>query len=145
MIEYREIGWWYWLGMVGLLWAGLNEWPLGFVLTIVLGTIQVFHFTWRELNPTAFSVQVRIAYLGFLLLGQWEPMYELYWLLFLGTTVRVLSGYCLLARTLSLLPWNRTAPLTIPLIRQTFLTFKSGISCRTSCLQISKMNVHQAV
>jgi hypothetical protein len=34
----------------------------------------------------------------------------------------VLCGYCLLARCLSLLPCNRTQPLTIGLLRRTFIS-----------------------
>ncbi|MBX3346336.1 MAG: hypothetical protein KF806_13480, partial [Nitrospira sp.] len=39
-----------------------------------------------------------------------------------GTTARVLVGYCLLARTLSLAPWNRRQPLTWSMLRRTFFS-----------------------
>jgi hypothetical protein len=34
----------------------------------------------------------------------------------------VIFGYCLMARMLSLLPWNRTEPITADLVRPTFLS-----------------------
>jgi len=39
-----------------------------------------------------------------------------------GTFALVLFGYCLMARILSLLPGNRTEPVSLDLILRTFLT-----------------------
>lgn len=123
MLEYGVIGWWYWLAMVGLLASGLSGWALGFTLAILLGVVQVIHFAWREQNPSAFSVQVRVAYLGLLVLGQWEPLHWVYWVPLIGTSVRVLVGYCLLARTVSLMPWNRSQPLSSRLLWRTYFSW----------------------
>ncbi len=49
-------------------------------------------------------------------------MRGLYWLPVLGTGVMLVFGYCLMARMLSLLPWNRTEPLTLSLLRRTFVS-----------------------
>jgi hypothetical protein len=46
----------------------------------------------------------------------------LFWLPVVGTLVLVLFGYCLLARTLSLFPWNRRETLSLGLLRRTYLT-----------------------
>jgi membrane protein implicated in regulation of membrane protease activity len=43
------------------------------------------------------------------------------WILLAGTAASVLVDYCLMARMLSLLPWNRRAPLTWHLVVRTFL------------------------
>ena len=123
MIECRTVGWWYWLGMVALLTAGLSGWSFGFTLAILLGGLQVIHFAWREWNPIAFSVQVRLAYLGLLTLAQLEPLFWIYWVQVIGTSVRLLTGYCLLARTVSLFPWNRLESLSKPLVYRTYFTF----------------------
>jgi hypothetical protein len=40
--------------------------------------------------------------------------------MFLGTTGMVLFGYCFLARTLSLLPWNRSVPLSMAMLQRTY-------------------------
>lgn len=122
MIDYRDIGWRYWLATVMLLAAGLSGWPNGFYLAMLLTTVQVVHFAGRERSVTAFPVQVRTAYLGLLVLAQWPPFYWLYWLQLVGTTAMVLFGYCLLARTLSLLPWNRREPFSLRLMLRTFFS-----------------------
>ena len=83
---------------------------------------QIIHFRWREGRFSAFSVQVRIAYTAMLLLALWEPMRWLFWVPAIGTPAQVLFGYCTLARCLSLLPWNRTEPLTWKLVRRTFFS-----------------------
>lgn len=41
-----------------------------------------------------------------------------------GTSARVLIGYCLLARTLSLAPWNR---LSFALINRTFFSSQAAV------------------
>ena len=38
-----------------------------------------------------------------------------------------LIGYCFLARTLSLAPWNRSQPLTWQVIRETYLGVASAV------------------
>ncbi|MGH7230523.1 MAG: hypothetical protein ACREJU_04095 [Nitrospiraceae bacterium] len=77
---------------------------------------------------TAFPVQVRVAYLILLILGQWTPLHWVLWVQLVGTSARVLTGYCLLARTLSLLPWNRFEPLSTALLRRTYFSLR-GPSC----------------
>ena len=52
----------------------------------------------------------------------------LFWIPAVGTAALVLVGYCLMARCLSLMPWNRTGPLTLPTIFRTF--FSSPVSTR---------------
>jgi hypothetical protein len=57
-----------------------------------------------------------------LLGGLWKPLGILHWIQFVGTWALVLSGYCLMARVLSLLPWNRTEPLSAALVRRTLFS-----------------------
>ncbi len=122
MKTYRDITWWYWAATVPLLAAGLAGYDAGFMGAALLTAIQVVHFSYREGSATAFPVQVRIAYLGLLVLAQWHPFYWVYWLQLIGTTAMVLCGYCLLARVMSLLPWNRTEPFTLKLLARTFFS-----------------------
>jgi hypothetical protein len=75
----------------------------------------------------AFPVQVRTAYLSMLVAGLWEPFHWVHWLQLAGTTARVVIGYCLLARTLSLAPWNRRQPLSPDLITRTFLSIQATV------------------
>ncbi|MFQ5937571.1 MAG: hypothetical protein ACE5LB_14305 [Acidiferrobacterales bacterium] len=89
--------------------------------------IQVGHFAWRSLS--AFSVQLRIAYLGLLVLALWPPLQIVYWIQLIGTSAMVLFDYCLLARVLSLLPWNPVELVSLGLLRRTFLSppFKGNV------------------
>lgn len=122
MLEYRTLGWWYWLATVCFLTAGMAGWPIGFHLAIGLTVFQLIHFAIRERRITAFPVQVRFSYLLLLLIALPEPLQYVYWVPTIGTWVRVLSGYCTLARMVSLLPWNRHEALSLGLLRQTFLS-----------------------
>jgi hypothetical protein len=122
MSRYQDIGWWYWLATVPMLAAGLYGYPQGFAAAMLLTAVQVVHYLWREGSVTAFPVQVRAAYLGLLLLAQWPLFYWLYWLQLVGTSAMVLVDYCLLARCLSLLPWNRDEPFTLKLFLRTFFS-----------------------
>jgi len=65
-----------------------------------------------------------------LILGLWGPLHWIHWVQLAGTTARVLVGYCLLARTLSLAPWNRRQTVSFALIRRTFLSLQAAVpSC----------------
>ena len=118
----RDVSWWYWMVIDVLLIGGLADWPWGFAPVIALGTVQAVHYSIRERSLIAFPVQVRLAYLGLLVLGQWAPFYLIYWIQVAGTTAMVLADYCALARLLSLLPGNRVQPLSWRLIHRTFVS-----------------------
>lgn len=122
MIQIREISWWYWAATSVLLIAGLAGWPPGFVLAVGLSLIQVVHFRLAEGGWRAFPVQVRVAYFLILAATLWPPIHWLVWVPAIGTPAQVLFGYCLLARTLSLLPWNRRERLTWALVWRTYTT-----------------------
>lgn len=122
MIEYRKLSWWYWLATVGFLTGGVCGYPLGFLLAIGLTVIQLAHYALTEPSLAAFSIQVRAWYLGLLLVALPGPLQPLYWLPTIGTWALVLFGYCGMARFVSLLPWNRHRPLSLRLVRTTFLS-----------------------
>jgi hypothetical protein len=50
------------------------------------------------------------------------PIRWLYWLPAVGTLALVVFGYCLLARILSLLPWNSPETCSIARLRRTFFS-----------------------
>ena len=122
MILYRDISWWYWAASEVLLVAGLAGVAGAFPLVVVLALVQVIHFRTREGSFAAFPVQVRLAYAAIVITAPWPPLNWVYWLPAIGTMAQVTVGYCPLARTLSLLSWNRTDPLTWELMRRTFLS-----------------------
>lgn len=113
MNRLRTIAWWYWLITVGFLIWELASQRWGAQLAIGLCLIQILHFGRRQGSLVAFPLQVRIVYLSLLLLALWEPLRFIYWIQLIGTSAMVLINYCFLARCLSLLPWNRTEPLTL--------------------------------
>lgn len=130
MATVRDLGWWYWFLTVGLLGAGLFGWPVGIYVAILLCGVQIGHVTWLTRDLAAFPVQVRVAYLAMLIAGLWGPLQWIHWMQLAGTTARVLVGYCLLARTLSLAPWNRRQPVSFALIRRTFVSLQAAVpSC----------------
>ncbi len=120
MLMYRESYWWYWLVTAVLLYLGLAGNPEGFWLAIGLSAFQIIHFRARAGSFSAFPVQVRVAYTAMLIL--FLPLPVLYWIPAIGTLAVVLFGYCFLARCLSLLPGNRREPLSLNLVRRTFLS-----------------------
>lgn len=122
MVEFRSIGWWYWLMSAGLLTAGVAGWPTAFLLAIGLTAFQFMHFTIRTRSVRSFPVQVRLGYLLLLLIAAPEELHSIYWLPTIGTWAQVLFGYCAMARTVSLMPWNREKSLSIALLKQTFLS-----------------------
>ena len=122
MIEYRDIGWWYWLITACLLTAGVLGNENGFILAIGLTVFQLVHFVIRERGVTGFPVQVRFWYLMLLLVSLPGPMQLLYWVPTIGTWAQIVFGYCTMARLVSLFPWNRDEPFSFSLLKKTFFS-----------------------
>ena len=116
-----EIAWWYWAATVLAL-AAEGVWRAAGLVAVGLGVIQLFHFYARAGTFGALPVQVRAAFLGLLLAGLWPPLVAVHWFQIAGTIARVAFEYCALSRTLALMPWNRTQPLTLRLVRRAYLT-----------------------
>lgn len=122
MIEYKDIGWWYWLVTAILLTFGVVGNELGFIFAIGLTVFQLLHYVIREKSIKAFPVQVRFWYLVLLLVSFPEIMQWLYWVPCIGTWAQVILGYCAMARLVSLWPWNREEDFTLKLLMKTFLS-----------------------
>jgi len=117
-----DLPWRYWAVVAVLLTAGMAGWPAGIPAAIVVMFAQLGHFYWRGRAAASPAMQVRGLFLAVLLLGQWPPLAVLHALATAGIWANVVFGYCLAARTLSLAPWNRRAPLTAELVAWTFLS-----------------------
>jgi len=122
MIEYKDIGWWYWLATVILLTLGIFWNDSGYLLAIGLTGFQLLHYIIREKSVKAFPVQVRFWYLILLLVSFPEFMQWLYWAPYIGTLAQLVFGYCAMARLVSLWPWNRDEKFSVKLLRKTFLS-----------------------
>jgi hypothetical protein len=114
--------WWAWTLTAILLAIGLAGYPSAFIAAMAITTGQAIVMLIREKSISAFPVQLRITYLLLLVISFIPQMRWLYWLPTLGTFALVIFGYCLLARALSLLPWNRRESLSADLLRRTFMT-----------------------
>jgi hypothetical protein len=118
----RKISWWVWAITALCLAAGLKGHAVGFVAAIFISVAQTVVVYLAEAAIFTFPVQVRLAYTGLLIVCQVPSLSWLYWVPTMGTFALVLFGYCLMARILSLLPGNRTEPLSLDLIWRTFIT-----------------------
>jgi hypothetical protein len=107
----------YWQLTALLLAAHFGGWAGGLPLAVALNLLQTLHFIWARRGLRAFDVQVRLGYLGLLLLGLLGPLWPIHVVQFVGVNAMLLADYCLLARLLVLLPWNRAVPLTPGLVR----------------------------
>jgi hypothetical protein len=119
----RQLGWWTWLATVGLLAAGVTGLASGYATAIALSFAQFFFFWQKTRDLRAISVQIRLAYAR----CSWRcvtfrKLRWLYWLPIIGTCALLVFGYCLTARTLSVMPWNRTERLSFDLLRRTFFS-----------------------
>lgn len=117
-----DLSWGYWLATAMLLTLGLAGWAKGVTAAIVLTAVQLVHFAHRVQGRDTFPLQVRVLYFAALLLGLWPPLAFLHVVQLVGVWANVLVGYCLAARLLSLMPWNRRVPLSVRLIVWTFLS-----------------------
>lgn len=122
MIEYKDIGWWYWLVTAGLLTLGVSGEPMGYLLAIGLTVIQLAHFVILERGIKAFPVQVRFWYLVLLLVALPEPLQWIFWIPTIGTWAQIIFGYCAMARCVSLWPWNRSEHFSLQLLKKTFFS-----------------------
>ncbi len=113
---------WYWTATAVLLTVGVLGGYGRALPAIALTLVQLGHFAWRDRRGSSLTMQVRWLYLSILLLGQWPPLAVLHLLAIVGVWMNVLFGYCLAARLLSLMPWNRRAPFSAKLVAWTFLS-----------------------
>lgn len=122
----RDVTWWSWVLMIGLLigrFAGYVE-AIGPAIVVCwgLGTIDLVR---RRGDWLAMSVQVRFTYAAMLVLGLLPGMAWLHGVQLVGTTARVVTGYCLLERELRIMPWHAVEPMTLRAMWRT-LTAKPG-------------------
>lgn len=118
----KQPTWWVWLATATFLALGLGGYPSGYLAANTLSVAQVVWFIRKHRSLKPYPVQIRVAYSACLLVCLTPVLNWMFWIPMLGTFALVLFGYCLMARLLSLLPWNRTEALSSGLLRYTFLT-----------------------
>jgi len=113
----------YWQLTALLLTAHLAGWPGGLSSVLALNAVQGLHFLLWHRSLRVLEVQVRWLYFALLLLGACVPgLQPLLALQLAGLTARLSLDYCLAARLMVLMPWNRNEPLSAGLVRRVFLT-----------------------
>lgn len=112
--------WCFWAITAALLAIGLGGFREALALAIGVSALHLHCAYLHSAGLSAMPVQVALAYLGILLLASWLPFDALLWLQTVGTTARAAFGYCALGRTLSLMPWNRRAPLSSAMLWRTY-------------------------
>ncbi|PLY03704.1 MAG: hypothetical protein C0622_04125 [Desulfuromonas sp.] len=122
MLDVKKESWWFWLVSAALLTVGVLGRPDFFRLTILLTVIQLVYFSLKLKSVTCFPIQVRIGYLALLLLAQPPALQWIYWIPTIGTWAQVLVGYCLMARCVSMLPWNRQERFTLAYLGRTLFS-----------------------
>jgi hypothetical protein len=125
MVNEKDMASRYWLLILIPLILGIAGVPVTLYIAIAIASIQIAHFARRTSSLTHISVQVRIVFCTMLLVGLWPPLFFIHWIQVAGIGALLLTDFCLLERMLSLLPWNRTGPLTLSLVRSTFITAPS--------------------
>lgn len=122
MLLARELSWWIWLATACALCIGLSGHIAGFLAAIVLTGGQTIFLLLKGNSFRSSAIQTRVAYTVLLIICFVPTLRWLYWVPTIGTLALLLWGYCLMARFLSLLPWNLTEPISAHLLQHTFLT-----------------------
>lgn len=120
----KDSAWLGWLAMIPLLaarLAGAGSWAIWTAAGVCLA-LMLCDLVKRRGEMRAMSVQIRAGYVLLLALGLLPGMSWLHWMQLAGTSVRVLTGYCLLQRELLMLPWNASGPMTPAEMRRILLT-----------------------
>lgn len=118
----RDWTWWAWALTATLLACTVAGDGHALAAATGLTALQAVVVAWRDRRLTAFALQLRLAFLLLLLAGSLPGMTWVLWVLLFGTSALVLFGYCLLARLLSLLPWNGREAWSWDRLRRTFFS-----------------------
>jgi hypothetical protein len=121
MLDYKDYGWWYWAASCTTLWLAVSGFTHAYEIALIIGAVQLGHFILAERSVTAFPVQIRMGYLSVLLLAMPDGFDWVLWVPALGTLLRVVTGYCIMARMLMLMPFNRGHALSAAFIKYAFL------------------------
>ena len=110
----------------GVAWYALFAFPGAIEAALLLCVAMAIYYFLRVRRLRPFPVQVRVAYFAWLLMGLLPAMAWMHYVALAGTTAMVTVGYCPLARTLSLLWFNRVEPFTLTLVRRVLLSPPDG-------------------
>lgn len=118
----RDWTWWAWALTTALLACTVAGDGRALAAATGLTALQALAVAVRDRRLTSFALQLRLVFLLLLLVGSLPGMTWVLWVLLFGTCALVLFGYCLLARLLSLLPWNGREGWSWNRLRRTFFS-----------------------
>jgi hypothetical protein len=124
---------WLWLVTGCALVAYLAGWRAGVLVAAALTAARGLHQVLRARTAGTMPLQVRALALTVMVLGSQPGWHALLFMQLVGITIRVVFDYCLAARMLSLLPWNRERPLTGAFVRAAFLTPPRAMHLQGRC------------
>ncbi len=113
----KYIIWSYWFLTVIFVGISLFVWPKAIYLAIAINVTHAIHFVLRKSGMSTFPMQIRIGYLGLLILGLAPFFSWVHWIQLIGGTIMLTTGYCPMVRMLSLLPWNRNKTMSWNLVK----------------------------
>lgn len=122
MLEYKKDSWWFWLVTAIFLSFGVLGAPIFYKVAITLTIIQTVYFSIKLRSIRSFPIQVRVCYLSLLVVSQPKMLQWLYWVPTIGTWAQVLFGYCLMARIVSMFPWNREKEFSFRYLKNTLFS-----------------------
>jgi hypothetical protein len=115
----KDLSWWSWVLMIALLAMRLVTQRVEPIVVAagICAVLAVLDASRRGLR--AMSVQVRLGYVLLLLVGLLPGMSWIHLVQLVGTSARVVIGYCLLHRELMLMPWNSSGRQTLAAMLKT--------------------------
>lgn len=122
----RNTIWIYWLATDICLGIGLLLNPALLYASMLLVVVHCIHFYFKSPHIASFPMQVRLVYLGLLVMGRLPYCSWINWVQLLGTTASLTVDYCPLARLLSLMPWNRSQPLSWQYFRKAIFSMPAN-------------------
>ena len=114
--------WSYWFLTATFLAISLFINAKAIYVAMAINFIHAAHFYIKSPSITSFSMQVRIGFLGLLAIGMMPSFQWIHWIQLIGGSIMLTTGYCPLARMLSLLPWNRNQPISFRLLKIVIFT-----------------------
>jgi hypothetical protein len=119
----KRLIWWVWLFTWLLLLGGLFHQSF-YPWVVVLSALHALLFLWLfGFRKDPFPVQVRLAYFLWTFVGTYVPgMTILMYITTVGLPANLFMNYCPLARLMLLMPWNRSEPFSLNLLKRAFLS-----------------------
>lgn len=129
-IRPDDRAWWLWCLLAVLLAADVAGLPRAREAALFVAVLQAGAVLPGDISPRRFRSQVRLAYAIVLALSFLPGMLWLSRVQLCGTLALILVGYCPLARSLLLLPLNRSVGLSWRLVRFVVLSPPTSGSIR---------------